>query len=605
MSHIKDKWVIVFLIYADFRKKDKDKPKDALTMTEQMKAELNSMFKDILTVPLDSNRARMYVIMNTIDYKEEGSCKTEAKTLFYEIGNPNYLKYNQITACKVISNEIGDIDRPNPGNPVQKPEILKKILKDHIQVQREEEVFFITWDHGSAFGIFREVDHGVVMAELRKPIHHNLERYPYLAEFWNKALEKDFELTELVDQNNHKKIPDVIQIGHNLFRLENISIEQGFLEKSNLITQTKLKVIHKDSVFNGNKFRLVYNESSEEFEVHIDNPLDSLTFSNNVIAELTDVDVREILSNDELATVFKEWIGADKKVAVLLMMNCWMMNLHTMYSLHETVKCLVAPQGNIGTPGYNYRDILNYLFNPRSIFKSPEELAIRCVSTSENKRMRRRSIKLRADKEDMIDKWKIFAVDLQREGDNGIILIDHLNKINQFVDKLIPKDISAHEVQELISLYKSVRLVCFDFTLQGSFGGKSFIVDIINWFNILTDIGLRNPEILPIDHTNLSNIKNLVNTVRPQNVRKHLVLKESIGKDIYNYNGTPAGLDRAVVGFHPTGYGLFFPNEINNNQNLINNVKNDSLLQEFLLNWKKFIQSVYDKEIWKVFFDYK
>jgi hypothetical protein len=32
-----------------------------------------------------------------------------------------------------------------------------------------------------------------------------------------------------------------------------------------------------------------------------------------------------------------------------------MMNMHTMYSLKETVKCLVAPQGNIDCPGYNLK----------------------------------------------------------------------------------------------------------------------------------------------------------------------------------------------------------------------------------------------------------
>lgn len=126
---MKNKWVIVFLIYADFRKDVENNPKNAFAMTEQMKAELNSMFKDILTVPIDSKRARMYVLMNGIDYKEGDEAATEAKTLFYEIGNPGNLDYNQITSWDVISDPEGTADEPNPNNPFQKTKYLKRNLK--------------------------------------------------------------------------------------------------------------------------------------------------------------------------------------------------------------------------------------------------------------------------------------------------------------------------------------------------------------------------------------------------------------------------------------------------------------------------------------------
>jgi hypothetical protein len=93
--------------------------------------------------------------------------------------------------------------------------------------------------------------------------------------------------------------------------------------------------------------------------------------SKEVVGELRAEKVREILSNDELAIVFREWLGEDEKVGVLLMMNCWMMNLHTMYSLVDTVQCLVAPQSDIGTPGYNYKAILKYLFKEKDALPIP------------------------------------------------------------------------------------------------------------------------------------------------------------------------------------------------------------------------------------------
>lgn len=600
MPHTKDKWVIIFLIYADFRNSATETASiNAFSMTEQMKVELNSMFKDILTVPIDSSRARMYVIMNSIDYKEEGSLKTAAKTILYRIDNPNHLRHNQITSCRIITNDTGDCGTPNPGNPIQNPEFLKNIVKGNILVDQDEEVFFITWDHGSAFGIFREVD--LKVARILTPIYHDLSKYPYLAEFWNKALKEECTLNKLIKRANHKNHLGIFQIGHVLYRLKANSKEQCFLRDFNFFSQNEIKVNRTESLTDAPKFILLYNTDEKEFE--ITNDISNKDLLKLKKGDLTDIDVKEILSNDELAIIFQDWLGEDNKVGVLLMMNCWMMNLHTMYSLRETVKCLVAPQGKIGAPGYNYKDILKYLFSNISFFKSSEELAIKCVTTVENKRMRRRSRRLRDDEKDMIDKWKIFAVDLQRQGDNGLILMDHLNKINQFVDKLVPKSSNSKEIQELISLYKSIRLVSFDFTLDGSFGEMCFIIDIINWFNVLTDIALRNPEMLPTDHDNLLEIKGLVNQVRPQNGRKHLVLKESMGKEIYNYHEAPAGSDQATVGFHPTGYGLFFPNKISANQNLISNVRNDSLLQTFFSNWRKFIQLVYDKKIWQPFFD--
>jgi hypothetical protein len=125
MTHTNDKWVIVFLIYADFRH-NVEFENDAFAMTEQMKATLDIMFKDILTVPLDPNRARMYVIMNSIDYKETVDSKTEAKTLFYEIGNPGYLKYNQITTCRVLRTDPGHDQHAGSGQSGSKVRYSKK-----------------------------------------------------------------------------------------------------------------------------------------------------------------------------------------------------------------------------------------------------------------------------------------------------------------------------------------------------------------------------------------------------------------------------------------------------------------------------------------------
>jgi hypothetical protein len=111
-------------------------------------------------------------------------------------------------------------------------------LYHNILVKKDEEVLFITWDHGSAFGIFREVDPDE--AAIREPIHHGLDRYPYLAEFWNRALQEDPELKKLVDRNNRNNRPGIIQIGHTLFRLKVDPTEESFFNNPNLIKQRRI-----------------------------------------------------------------------------------------------------------------------------------------------------------------------------------------------------------------------------------------------------------------------------------------------------------------------------------------------------------------------------
>jgi hypothetical protein len=599
------KWVIVFLIYADFRKNVTDARIDPLPMTEQMKAELNSLFKDILTVPLDARRARMYVIINSIDYMENEDSETEAKTLFYEVGNPNNLDHNEIIYCEVISNRPGDANTPNPGSPIQNPDFLKRLISK-ISIYENEEVFFCTHDHGSAFGIFRETDPGTVTGEMRRPIQYNLKRYPYLATFWNRALEEDLNFNKIMNGGDKPVLPKILQIGHALFRVKPISNKIGALENLILATQTSLPVRSHGLSLEAHNPLLVFVEDTNAFEIwdsafHEEN----LHLTKDIVAILEFTKIREILSNDELADVFNNWLYG-KKVAVLLMMNCWMMNLHTMYSFQETVNCLVAPQGNIGTPGYNYKEILKYMFSHKSIFETPEALAIKCVTSSENKRMRRRSIRLRHDHEDVIDKHKIFAVDLQRKKGDKLILIDHLERFEEFINRLLTMErdedafleILNHkdQIQKALQLCTDMRLVCFDFTKEGNIDDNAcFMIDIINWLSTICDISIDAFN-FPINNRVLSPAVKLKDEIKGAFEDNQLVLVKSKGKRIYSSK-------TANVGFAPTGYSLFFPNAKSTQQNLIDNVKKDSLLNDYLINWKEFLKAAYPPEVWKPFFN--
>jgi hypothetical protein len=599
MSHTKRGWVIVFLIYADFRK-SADTSVDLLAMTEQMKAELNSLFKDILTVPLNDNRIQMYVIINSIDYKDSNE-NLAATTVLYKIGNPHNRKCNEIVCCDVISRRDGDFDRPNPDSPVQDPVFLKSIIS-RIKVREDEEVLFCTHDHGSAFGIFREINPDSLTGEIRRPIQYELEKYPYLAVFWNRALEEDSDFRELVDRASELPSPKLVQIGHSLFRIN--SVLNNLAESARLVftTQTSLPVHIRNGNLSAQNLQLIFNGDSNFFEIWdfdlYEEKLEKkeLHGHRNIAASLSNEDVTEILHNEELVLVFDHWLKG-REVSVLLMMNCWMMNLHTMYSFRNTVKYLVAPQGDIGTPGYNYKDILQYLFTNKGVFNTAEQLALTCIATSENRRMRRRSVRLRADKTDMIDRWKIFAVNLQKKNIHGSIREEHFRSLNEIIYRLLPEN--QTKPQEAIRLYQFVRLVSHDFSKNGVIDtGSCLIIDIINWLHSLYHLRVGNGQHqpFPIDDETIAKIGQFVSQVYERSDNHHLVVSESRANRVYDER-------LSVIKLPPTGYSLFFPCFPSENGNLIDNVKKDSLLNDKCFHWRAFIKAIYDPEIWEPFFD--
>lgn len=585
MSHSNQKWVIVVLIYADFRKNINGfNTTTAFEMSEQMKTTLNALFKDLLTTSLDPKRGRMFVLMNSIDYLEEDSTTISAKTLLYRIDNEDNLDTNRIVSCKVIESSPGTPAEPNPKNPFQKVEVLKCILKKEITIEQDEEVFFITWDHGSAFGIFREVDAGV--PAIRLPIDHDLDRYPYLAHFWKFALNanenKDSKrkFKDLFD-NSESFSPSLVQMNHTLY-----AVKPTFNEDA--VPRITLKSTRDRKQENAVAETLQRQHEVNAFRL------------GRTIKMLNTENVREILSNDELAHILTGWLNDDKsdspkKVGVLLMMNCWMMNLHTMFSLKDAVECLVAPQGAIDAPGYNYKAILKYLFGEKQKFITPQQLAIVCVTTSESKRMRRRSKKLRSDGKDMIDQWKIFAVDLQRKREDGeLILKFHLDRIMDIINKLN----SIPESDKLRQFYTATRMASHDFTKSSSLEEPGFMIDIINWLSLLYKLSAFNPSYQPFPVLNkykiLADISKLLEIFGTDSDTNQLILAATSGKEIYN--------TMAVVSFQPTGYSIFFPNSLSTNQNLIDNVKKDSLLAKSEV-WKNFIKSTYPQKIWGPFFE--
>lgn len=557
-----NRWVIVFLIYADFRTEDEDSVFPPFSMNEEMKVELNCLFKDILTTPIPDSGMRIFVIMDRITYiKKEAKASVASKTILYEIANPELRPENDFVECKILDNKETPVNESGTTQPLHQAEHLADIFKN-IVVEDGEGTLLITWDHGSAFGIFREEIFTPPEMRVMEPITSELANYPYLEKFWNCALQKG-QLRDFIESQELEKKSPLFQRSEKFFKPVS-GISPHFI-KGNIDNIRKSAAFATEIA--GNKIML----SVAEVEMN------EVTLIESFATE----QIPEILRNDELAKAIEAWLGK-KKLSVLVMMNCWMMNLHTMHSLKEQVECLVAPQGDIANPGYNYRDILRYIFEERLI--TSQDLAIRCVEESQNKFARRRAKKLNIRNPKTIGTWKLVAVDLQAEDKNKERLIDReLIMLKDIVSRLnvmitIPEPGKQID-PNLILLLKHVRLLSHDFTKK-----RAKMVDIVNWLYTLYYLHATLPKKL-LPSTVSEPIIDFRHSIIKSGPGKKLIIAKSKGRSIYE-------TDMAVLALPPTGYSLFFPQFKEKDPKVIDNARNDTLLKEFK-EWKDFLTTLY------------
>jgi hypothetical protein len=494
------KWLIIFLIYADFTTNDEPKK------VEKLKVTLNNMLSDIITTPVNPDHTRILVVMNSIKFVF-GDAQTgiNDKSAFYTLGRTDDGTQNCITKCDIIDNCTYYDTDADGGQVLQKSRQLTEIFKDRTELQPDEEVFLITWDHGSAFGIFRREPPMPNAGSIIMQVEKNLAQYPFLKTFWDSADESY--------QNN------------------------------------PLAAACHDDV----------NQA-------VDLPLPS-------------PGVPEILKNSELNKALQAWLGTERKVGVLLMTNCWMMNLHTMYAFRDSVRCLVAPQGNIDCPGYNIKDVLIAMNRVDQTGIEPIKLAELCVTTIDNDYSNAKAAILDKSEPDVIERFKIFAVDLSRktgEKKNICKQIDDLDEIfNLIVDDL--EDPKTNTDRKYFLKY--IRSACFDFS-----GNDTQMVDIINWLVSIQEANLMlNAKMLSTP------VRTKINTFLDSMpfLNDNIVLKASSGKKIYiiekSVNHWP------VIGLPPTGYSLFFPMVYlpgnPNLQKLKDNVVTDGLMSR-LKSWQ-------------------
>ena len=501
------KWVIVFLIYADFRSED------AFSMDKSTKTEINILLQDIMTCPVN-RRAEVYVILDSIQYvrKTDTCYEIDERVLLYEVkAAPGYPVNAFGRVVPIEHNTVSPRHPAELGHALQRVDKLTKVLKQ-ITPGEEDEVFLVTWDHGSAFGIFRQIDPVTLPGSSgRSSITEQLDDFPYLKLFWTRALAET-------------------RFGEFMRTREEFSIADR--------------------------------------KVGADTP-------------------PEILKNGELAQVLKSWLGKrkDKKAAVLLMMNCWMMNLHTLYSLRDYVKYLVAPEGYIDTPGYNYRDILTFIYQSSPLPPDAETLAVKCVQLSHNAFMRRRARTVNTKFPDTIDFRTIVAVQLDYP--QGVSAFEELLKTAGAIIQQLTALLQADTSGSFLHLLSFVRALSFDFT-----DNEAFLIDLPNFFqSLLSATNLVRPDMFP--GALFDQISSFTGSTHLQ--PPAVANGKFVGKCYTFFVDNNAEERWKLTGMPPTGFSLFFPTSatINNpDLNLLDNVRSDELLNGPFKPWTALVNKL-------------
>jgi hypothetical protein len=579
---MKSGWAVVFLIYADFVSEKKDGPK----LNENLLLELNSLLGDIFQSELNDTLS-IYVIFSSVNYSAlKGTDQFELRNLSFIFKMINKDGNNQIICMdSVDAKGVKEEDAETEINSIQKKEKIasafKKIQEDN---NRDTEILLITWDHGSAFGIFKADDHRLQVLQTWNSISSNPNFY-YISLFLQVA-------DEYLRREKHAIQSQSVDNQGYLFNKRVFSLADTGRSSEKVLML--LKERNEGNKFSINKNELGYwlgpnriikeehiSAIQEKFKSQGINELND-TVENFFISseKVENKGVVEILTNDELADAINEGFGdSDKgqpgKVGVLLMMNCYMMNLHTVYAMRGRADFLVAPQGIISTPGYNYADILRCISHggSRSKIISPGKLAKFCVDSCHNLRARRRAEQLKEDFT-TIDEWSIFSVGLKENESSYIgFLDDFVDELNKTIEGLF-REIDLSDLEFLL-LYS--KRFCFDFS-EGSY----HMTDISHWVNNVQFAGLG---------------------VISENADESIsVLIEKLGnllkQDTEDYNawrGKRYGraTSGAVVASKQSGLCIFFPHIPRKNVVIpFHNFEKDELLSGRLTNWNRFLDII-------------
>ncbi|MGB8191699.1 MAG: clostripain-related cysteine peptidase [Chitinophagaceae bacterium] len=473
-------WVVIFLIYADLFESDSDE----IDINGERKVirELQALYKDLINTPIH-NDASIYSVINTIHFKEN---KKNDKTFIHKVKKRKELDLNYLQ-------EIASIELDHT---LQKADSLSAILSFINKVEPAKKIFLVTWDHGSVFGInkqierqgFSEINFEISLDQILKGDEGDPARKrSNLFKFGNNIFRvNDTELEHFTSVVNNLNYDMLIKVENLQFSLKKevgiISSESAPTDNKN-IEPDKIPLLHPVET----AFLLKRQAIIEAFH----DPTPSFKIDLNLQSE--------ILTNEELADAIKKGITKGK-VDVLLMMNCNMMNIHTMNSLVGLVDFLVAPESDIDEPGYNYCAILSKLKKETDA----RQLALSCVDTF-NASPTCGQISCKEHRDEHMHKnnaINLFAVELQKDK------VDALTEsINSFGASMIEK-IKGDDRSSITEFRNSVRNTLGNCDLQSGRGLGYHLFDMEQWgskYKVM--LGRAHETIIPLISKDLEKLQ--------------------------------------------------------------------------------------------------
>lgn len=393
-KQIQKEWRVIFIVYA-YIKKDSGRggPGDDMTI------HLNDFLKTLLKSPV-SEQNSYCLLLNKVtenpDKKESPLYGLPGMTSEFDVTVLYELvKNSSKQAVFVKLKEFKTIKL------AQKPAEIAKVLST-INATRSlnaKRTMIVTWDHGSVFGIF---------PRSRK--------------------EKIEKLITQAANNNVTKA------------LKAVNIDQ-VLKKYYVPPRLNTFYRHWDDSFKSAVPGLLPKGISILEE----------NYGNSILPVNLTFD---LLYNEDLANAIKKGLGC--KVDIMLMANCYMQNMHTASAFKEIINILIAPQGDLEYPCYDFKSLITRLEADPLISNS--QLSEYIVKSTAN-----------FFPEDIKNKLSLFATDL------AIVnrIETEISSIANYFIKAIDKN---NQIPGFKLIFQNVLRSCYQFDA----GRNYFSIDLAN-----------------------------------------------------------------------------------------------------------------------------
>lgn len=550
-------WLVIFLIYADLTHDT-----TGFKNNENTIRELNHVFNDLFHCKINDG-IKVIVILNRIKYLDgsipDPEDRISDRTFIYEF------RKSSSGGRNIANHFLEPIDNKDPKTKKSKPHgadqlafIFNAILSK--LASKPKRIFFNTWDHGSVFGIFKEEStiEEIQSFHLSKPLYENTDVVLRLR-FTNKIAGADSLYKILEGKNFDNQSEKLYHYAGKYFSLQ----RQG----DNAISPALFESIKDCHSFKNNIaffvldnryfVKLILDLVIEPEDIwRYFGKIERLEEFKNIFYKVETKSIDgyfeillryEILTNIELRDAI---LKSFKKIDVMLMMNCGMLNLDSILTFNKSVDWLVAPCGDIGEPAYNYLKIISLLTKNTQA----DKLAGNCSRTMRNSDrhlQRYRNSKIEKVEECTIRGFKISEVNDVFE--KFAELVNNFNTVLRGNDRM----------KYFLS---NARKYCYCFSLP-----DYNLIDIQHWLINLSANSVNHKDL----NTDLEReVRNVINLIAELLEDKSIsITKPHLGKKAYS----PRMSEGKIVAINPTGFSMYFPNSLQDdlesspNKNLILN----------------------------------